>query len=509
MEKIYEKVLYLKNKPLFEEIISYENHKIFYKYTSNKYYKYIFNLLDILCKKSPYENKSHIFHLSLSFIFKILYKSENTPYLSNLDLIILNCFSLGIKSLTKQKLFPPINRLKKIYEEKFNNYNKKEIIEGEIICLKLLNYDINILTPFEFVEYIVYDYSNMSFKKQVFEKLENLIFNEVEFILYNKPFDIATKCVNDANNNLIVKEPKIITKKIISTKTLTGKNIMKKFSSSDNMINKRDGSFKGKNNREAIEKLKKKTNISSSKYKKNFFINNIKINIKCSPEKIYYKKNCNYNNNNQGSNELIIMDNNSEKNITKKSIIFKKKINKDSVSKSKYVFKSNNNKKNRYNPNEICQKKLYLNNNKKMNKSYYDKNALNMSNTQYFKKNNNYKDFQVSKENDQNYMNVYLPRNNSGSNNKIIKYSVESEKVNNYKNNRALKYDIETKNIKLGFLNRKYLGGSDYKINNNGNRLTQMHSILNSSSNIFDNSSCSKDEIIYENQSIGNFYIKW
>ena len=203
------------------------------------------------------------------------------------------------------------------------------------------------------------------------------------------------------------------------------------------------------------------------------------------------------------------MDNNSEKNITKKSIIFKKKINKDSVSKSKYVFKSNNNKKNRYNPNEICQKKLYLNNNKKMNKSYYDKNALNMSNTQYFKKNNNYKDFQVSKENDQNYMNVYLPRNNSGSNNKIIKYSVESEKVNNYKNNRALKYDIETKNIKLGFLNRKYLGGSDYKINNNGNRLTQMHSILNSSSNIFDNSSCSKDEIVYENQSIGNFYIKW
>ena len=511
MEKIYEKVLYLKNKPLFEEIISYENHKIFYKYTSNKYYKYIFNLLDILCKKSPYENKSHIFHLSLSFIFKILYKSENTPYLSNLDLITLNCFSLGIKSLTKQKLFPPINRLKKIYEEKFNNYSKKEIIEGEIICLKLLNYDINILTPFEFVEYIVYDYSNISFKKQVFEKLKNLILNEVEYVLYNKPFDIATKCVNDVNNNLLLKEPKIITKKIISTKTLTGKNVIKKFSSSENMINKKDESYKGKNTREAIEKLKKKTNISSSKYKPNYFINNIKINIKCSPEKIYYKKNCNYNNiANQVSSELIIKENNSEKNISKKSIIFKKKINKDSMSKSKYIFGSNNvNKKNKYNPNEICQKKVYLNNNKKSNKSYYEKNALNMSNTQFFKRNSNYKDFQVSKENDQNYMNLYLYRNNSNSNNKIVKYSVESEKVNDYKNSKALKYDIETKNIKLGFLNKKYLGGSDYKISNNGNRLTQMHSLLNSSSNIFDNSACSKDEILYENQSLGNYYIKW
>ena len=418
---------------------------------------------------------------------------------------------MGIKSLTKQKLFPPINRLKKIYEEKFNNYSKKEIIEGEIICLKLLNYDINILTPFEFVEYIVYDYSNISFKKQVFEKLKNLILNEVEYVLYNKPFDIATKCVNDVNNNLLVKEPKIITKKIISTKTLTGKNVIKKFSSSENMINKKDESYKGKNTREAIEKLKKKTNISSSKYKPNYFINNIKINIKCSPEKIYYKKNCNYNNiANQGSSELIIKENNSEKNISKKSIIFKKKINKDSMSKSKYIFGSNNvNKKNKYNPNEICQKKVYLNNNKKSNKSYYEKNALNMSNTQFFKRNSNYKDFQVSKENDQNYMNLYLYRNNSNSNNKIVKYSVESEKVNDYKNSKALKYDIETKNIKLGFLNKKYLGGSDYKISNNGNRLTQMHSLLNSSSNIFDNSACSKDEILYENQSLGNYYIKW
>ena len=148
--------LVLKNKPLFEQNISYETHKIFYEYTSTKYHKYIFNLLNTLCKRSPYENFVHIFHLSLCFIFKFLYQCENTQHLSNIDLVILNCFSLGIKSLTKQKLFPSINRLKKIYEEKYKTYNKKEIIEGEVICLKLLNYDINILTPLKLLYHIIF-----------------------------------------------------------------------------------------------------------------------------------------------------------------------------------------------------------------------------------------------------------------------------------------------------------------------------------------------------------------
>ena len=517
MEKIYEKVLYLKNKPLFEEIISYENHKIFYKYTSNNYYKYIFNLLDTLCQKSPYENKSHIFQLSFSFMLKILYKSENTPHLSNLDLITLNCFSLGIKSLTKQKLFPSINKLKKIYEGKFINYSKKEIIEGEIICLKLLDYDINILTPFEFVEYIVYDNEDISFKKRAFKNLENLVLNELELILYNKPFDIARKCVSDVNDKSLVKEPKIITKKIISTKTLGGKNAIKKCSSSDKMIDSKDGNNKGKKYREIMEKLKRKINISSSKYNHIAFINNInniKINIKCSPQKIYYKKNCNCSNIRPCSSESIIADDNSEKNIFKKAIIFKKKINKNSVNKNKYIYKSNNmNKKADSIYNEICQKKVYLNNNNQIkNDSYSDNNALNKSNTQFFRKTNNIKNYQIPKENDKNFVNLYLQRNNSGST-YINKYSVESEKVNNYKNNKVLKYEIETKNIKLGHINKKDFCGSDYKRsnynNNSRSRLTQFHSRLNSSTNYFDISTCSKDENLYGNQNISNYYIKW
>ena len=522
MEKIYEKVLYLKNKPFFEQKIEYKNHKIFNKYTSNKYYKYIFNLLDTLCKRSPYENKNYIFHLSLSFILRILYNCENTPYLSNLDLIILNCFSLGIKSLIIQKLFPSINKIKKIYEEKFSNYSRKEIVEGEIICLKLINYNINILTPFEYVEYILYDNCDISFKKQVFENLEKIILNELEYFVYNKPFDIAAKCINEVNNKLLMKEPKIITKKIISTKFSNDKNIFKKFRSSEKIGNLNEINQKSKNNKQIIEKLKKSTNISNFKYRKNCAINNfnkLKMNMKGSPERIYYKKNYNCNILHQNSSGSIIAEKNSENNNCNKSKIFKKKINKNSLSKNKYIFKVNDvstNYSNNY--NEIFQKKLHINNNIKLtNKSFNEKNLLNMSNIQFFRHTNNIKSYQNFIENDRNYLNVNLQRNNLGKNiiNNSMKFSIVKDHINDYyENDRTLKYEIESKNIKLNYLNRKYLYGSDYKNNNNnnnnnGSRLIKLHSQLNSSINNFDSSTCSKEENIFENQSIGNYYIKW
>ena len=509
MENIYEKILFIKNKPLFEQNISYETHQIFYKYTSNKYHKYIFNLLNTLCKRSPYENFVHVFHLSLCFIFKFLYQCENTQHLSNIDLVILNCFSLGIKSLTKQKLFPSINRLKKIYEEKYKTYNKKEIIEGEVICLKLLNYDINILTPFEYIEYITFDDHNISIKQMAIENLENIILNKLESFLYKTPFDIAKECINEATNKVIIREPKIITKKIIKTKTFIGKNFLKNNSSSNNLINSKDENKKLNNNREIFEKIKRTNNASNSKYKQNVYISNIKLNLKFSPERIYYKKNCNYNIiNHAGSSDSIIADDNFENSKNHKTKIFKKKINKNSVSKNKYIFKSkvmNINNRN----NEICQKRLCLNRNnknKKFNRDYYEKVTLNMSNIQFFRKTNN---FNISKENDKNYQNI-IQRNNSGNNCINCKYSVESENVNNYKNNtKKSKYEIETRNIKLGYLNKKYLYNSDNKKDNNGNITNQKHSQLNSSGNFYDNLSRSNVENVFDSKSIDNYYIKW
>ena len=320
-----------------------------------------------------------------------------------------------------------------------------------------------------------------------------------------------------------------------------------KYSSSDKIINK-NNRVKENINLDILEKLNKKNNdnknIYKSKYKQNkAFINHIQLNLKCSPERIYYKKNCNCNIIHPSSSNSIIVENNKDKdnkdNIsTYKAKIFKKKISKNSVSKNKYLYKGKNNNNNNINIsnskiNEICHKKLYLNNNsnnyinsnnnniinnKIINKSYYEPNSLNMSGTQYFRKtknnlnnSNNLNSNETSKENDKNSENLFLQRNNSGNNGFNIKYSIESENVNNYNKNKNTKYEIETKNIKLGRLNKKYLYGSDYKKMNNANRLTQVHSQLNSSGNFFENSNStySKDDNLYGSQSIGNYYVKW
>lgn len=509
MENIYEEILFIKDKPLFRNSISIDSHKIFYKYTSRKYFKYIFNLLDALCEKSPYENKSSIFHLSLCFILKILYQSNNTPFLSNLDLITLNCFSLGVKSLTKQKLFPSITRLKKIYEQKFLQYNNKEILQGEIICLKLLNYDINLLTSYEYLEFILKQNYDITIKKHARENLENLIKNDLEKFLYSTPFDIAKECIISAKNNIVVKEPKIIQKKIISTKTFIGKNFLKKFSSSEKLFNSRDESCNNKyKNKEIINNIKKRNYMNNSnndlKKQHNAFLSSIRINLKCSPDKIYYKKNCN--NIFQNSSTSLIRDDNSSQNKTR---IFKKKINKDSVLKNKYSFKSNILEERDIKKNtEICQKKLYLNNYKKLNKSFYDKIVHNMNNTQYFRRTNNY---QKSKENDRNSQNLLSSETDNSGSIPYNKYSIESENVNNFKkdtNTRKIKYEIETKNIKLNYLNKKYLYGSEYKRNNIYSRVNKLHEKLNSSDNCFSNSSNSKTESLYGTQNIGNYFIK-
>ena len=213
MDNIYEEITLIKDKPLFEEFIQIENHKIYYKYTSQKYYTYIYDILDILCKKCPYENSSSIFHLSLNFILKILYQCGNVPYLSNLDLIVLNCFSLGAKCIIKQTSFPSINRIKKIYEEKYNNYKNEEIFESEIICLKLLNYNINIVTAYEYIIYLTQNDSKL--KELSLINLNNLMINNLKQFIYKSSFDVAKECIRSIKEKIIVKEPKIIKKKYL------------------------------------------------------------------------------------------------------------------------------------------------------------------------------------------------------------------------------------------------------------------------------------------------------
>ena len=298
------------NFPLIDNKIIEKRHLIFIKYTSELYYKYSIELIETLCKKSKFANTKLLFHTTLSFLLKILYNCGNTPCINNFDLLILCSFSIGIKSVETRNKSPSINRLKKIYQEKYYNYDNNEIKLGEIICLKLMNYNINILTPYESLFYLLYETDNLHLFDKCIQHLDNLIIGGDKSFIFKKPLDIAKENIDyiikkekekkkfnknynlTYNKNRLRKENHIINNESISTNT-----------SSNNMshlINNSINSSKGKiklNNKlkevynskeiivdiDFIEKLEKNSDLKiilNHTYVERNSINNIKENKK-------------------------------------------------------------------------------------------------------------------------------------------------------------------------------------------------------------------------------------
>ena len=191
------------NFPLIDNKIIEKRNLIFIKYTSELYYKYSIELIETLCKKSKFANTKLLFHTTLSFLLKILYNCGNTPCINNFDLLILCSFSIGIKSVETRNKSPSINRLKKIYQEKYYNYDNNEIKIGEIICLKLMNYNINILTPYESLFYLLYESDNLHLFDKCIQHLDNLIIGGDKSFIFKKPLDIAKE-----NIDYIIKKEK-------------------------------------------------------------------------------------------------------------------------------------------------------------------------------------------------------------------------------------------------------------------------------------------------------------
>ena len=503
MEKELEEIINSKDKPLFKKKISVENHKIFYKYTSYKYYKYIYELLDTLCKKCPYENKSSIFHMSLYFILKILYKCKNNPYLTNLDLIVLICFSLGIKSIIKQKDFPSIKRIKRIYEEKYNDYKNEEICEGEIICLKLINYNINVLTAYECVLFLTKD--DLKLKELSLQNLDFIMINNLNHFIYKSSFNIAIECIDSIKEKIIVKEPKIIKKKIISHNGFNISPIIKKYSSADRLINLINSPKTPKETNDNLLKLKTINNPKYSviKTKKSCVIVS-NLNLKKSVDKIYYKKGCN--DIKQCSNGSLVTEENINNEKSKK-LLFYYKLNKveENGYKNKYVNNCDN-KQSTY----ITRKKIYLNgnlvNNNRKQFEFLENNFY-VNNTHNCKKKNNNNN-NISKENDINYLNVCNSKNSLDN----FTYSKNSPQNRNLKDSffdyliKGTKYGIETKSINLEPLMKYSKKNSNYKrynmslINNDHQKIK--------STNYFNSSNCSQEHLDSKRY-IGNYYIRW
>ena len=178
MEYFQQEIIHNLNKPLFSNIIITNNHLIFNKYSQQRYYKYCFELLDSLTKKSSFKNKNKIFHTSLYYLLNILYNCGNTPYCSNLDLMILSCFFLGIKTVEEQKNMINITKLKNIYPEKYISYDNSEIKKCEMLCIYLLKYDINFITIYDCVCYLLKNESDNILKSLIIEELGSKMLNE-------------------------------------------------------------------------------------------------------------------------------------------------------------------------------------------------------------------------------------------------------------------------------------------------------------------------------------------
>ena len=241
------------SKPIIEEEYIQEEHLIISKYTSKKYFDYSIELIKTLLEKSNYENKRYIFHMSLYYLLKILYNFKNIPYIDNYDLLILCSFSLGIKATVDQHKTPFITKLKNIYPEKYSSYTNNEIQKCEIICLKLLNYKINILTSYEILSYFFKNNKNKL--SLLLTELEKKILNNVEEILFKNPYDLAMEIIYK-NSNEIKEQPLIITKKIIPLKYSQDKKIINETASTMSVSSSYGSLKETKNNFSYNKKLK-------------------------------------------------------------------------------------------------------------------------------------------------------------------------------------------------------------------------------------------------------------
>ena len=390
------------NTPLIDIKLIENRHLIFVKYTSELYYKYSIELIETLCKKSKCQNKKLLFYTTLNFLLRILYNCGNTPCLNNLDLIILCAFSIGIKSIENRNHSLSINGLKRIYPEKYYQYSNDEIKLGEIIIIKLLNYNINIITSYECLFYLLNKRNNLNLFNQCVQHLDNLIISGDKKFIFKSPMNIAKETIEYVK----IKEKEKINIDII--------DLMKKkrgiFYESRETIN-----FKKKKllyNNESIS-----TNSSSAVNLSNFVNNSINSSYKNKFQNFYLQS------------ENVTYDKKPiEKNLKIKLICEDNYMNNDIIlnTKNNIIIEQENKFKNKNKILKFNQKTNYIQKRKEIK---------NCSSPIIFKKEiKQYKNNLKGNIEDQNFYNKeksILARKNKITKNNIIKDAIQFRNINN------------------------------------------------------------------------------
>ena len=192
-------VLEFLNEPLIKENITFNNHKIFFKYTTEQFNKHVIEIFRNLCGRCSYNIREKIFYNCLSYLLRILYNCKNDIKIENFDILLLSIFYISLKANELQKKIILISKLKAIYKEKYRNIDDNEIKKTEIFCLKLLNYDINIITPYDYLYYLFKE--NEFLISNPLEILQKKYIKSTTEYAFLKPLDIAIQCIEKCQKN--------------------------------------------------------------------------------------------------------------------------------------------------------------------------------------------------------------------------------------------------------------------------------------------------------------------
>ena len=201
MENVKE-ILETLNEPLIMENISSTNHKIFFKYTTESYNKHVVEIFRNLCEKCSYNIREKIMYNCLSYLLRILYNCKNDIRIENFDILLLSIFYISLKANELQKKIPHISKLKMIYKEKYKNIDNIVIKKTEIFCLKLLNYEINIITPYDYLYYLFKE--NEYLISHPLETLQKKYIKTTTEYVFLKPLNIAIQCIEKSQKNSIM-----------------------------------------------------------------------------------------------------------------------------------------------------------------------------------------------------------------------------------------------------------------------------------------------------------------
>ena len=178
-------------KPTFPINISSSTNKIFIKYSESKIRKNHIDIIYNLCKNSNFKNKESLLYQTLIFHDLILYNCGNEDIIKDINLMILTSFFISVKSIGRQINLITIEQLKKLNNE-FLKYKNEQIVNMEILCIKLLKYNINVLTCYDCLKIILLNhFVDDNFSENAKDLLQTIIFGDIKEYIFKLPYKLA------------------------------------------------------------------------------------------------------------------------------------------------------------------------------------------------------------------------------------------------------------------------------------------------------------------------------